>query len=195
MTRTKAKRKPSRMSAFKGDPKLKAFYLSRVRKHAKADEIAQGVGYKKNGKLQTCCIGCLAEEYPAHAKLAAEWDAPEELFRLADSIHEGLPLADAKLWPKRFTSAITVGADLSMIWPKFALWMLADETNGVIRFAGDDAKVRDAILSVATLYREWIDSGVKPSEARWSAAAAAARWSAAAWKAMADKLTELLAQA
>lgn len=178
MARTK--KRPA-IQAFKNDPKLKAMYLRRVRKHQKADEIVQGIGCEKNGHFRGCCIGCLAEFYPAHAFLAKEWDAPEEIFRLADAIHEGLPLKLAKEWPAQFTKAVPVGADLSMVWPKLALWILADEKDGVKRFAGDRADVRKTIEGVAALYREWIESGTKPEQSRWLSAWSAAR--SAAWSA------------
>ena len=87
---------------------LKQFYIERALGHQKADEIAQGVYYKiSNGKLQSCCVGCLAHANEnAHCELEKQTNIPEWLSRLADTLHEGQTKALSKKWPLKFISAV-----------------------------------------------------------------------------------------
>jgi len=204
-------------AAFHGDSKIKRKYVERVEQHRKADEIAQGVGWQSNGVTRGCCIGCLAHAYPAHEILAREWNVPEHLFHLADAIHEGLPRQPAqvwKLWPSRFTKAIAVGADLSLVWPQMAVWLLTDPKHGVRQYAVNSPDVLKATDAVAALWKRVIDGeSIESLKAEFRAAAAAARaavwaaraeaWAARAeaeeeeartgfWTATADKLIELI---
>jgi hypothetical protein len=103
---------------------------------------------------------------------------PMILARLEDRIFRGLDKKRA-----RFLQAPKVGADLSMVWPQFAHWMLVDPHAGVIQFA-KTAPTRDAIQAVADLFCGWI-AGVKPPREEWrrcrsNASAAAARTAYAA---------------
>src|ERR1700692_2355687 len=67
------------MLSFLGDKKLKSKYLTRVRAHAKADEIVKGQ-YWENGK--GCNIGCAVHTSDnPHATWAKEI-GPEWLARL-----------------------------------------------------------------------------------------------------------------
>src|SRR5690606_4245016 len=120
------------------------------------------------------------EDYK-HARGPIEIGVPETLIQLREAIFENLPPAKAKLFRLAFFEAIPVGADLSMVWPRFALWLLADPHRGVLRHCNDDT--RPSVEAVADLYRRWVD-GDQPSadefEAAAWAAAKAATW-AAAW--------------
>jgi hypothetical protein len=186
--------------AFHGDPAIKEKYLSRVSAHAAADELIQGTGWE-DGK--GCAVGCTLHRYE-HAGFETELGIPEELAYLQDGIFEGLPNGEAKAFPAQFLSAIQPGADLSLVWSRFAVWMLTDEEQGVIRFAKDFPAVKNAILLVSNLHTQRI-SGNNPTAAAWAAAWDAA-WDAArdaardaAWdaarRAQRDKLLELLAAA
>lgn len=70
-------------------------------------------------------------------------------------------------------SAIRVGANLSMVWPRFALWLVADELpqRATPRVRPECAA---AIADVAALYQEWSESGENPDRERWRPAAHAA---------------------
>src|SRR5581483_1084383 len=84
-------------------------------------------------------------------------------------------IAEVKLWPTRFLKAIPVGADLSLVWPQFAVWLLIDEKHGVIRFAGERSDVRQAIERTAALWQRVIDGeSVESLKVEFNAAAAAA---------------------
>jgi len=120
------------MLSFHNDKAVKAKYLNRVRRHAKADRLVQGETWI-NGK--GCAIGCTLEAYD-HALYPIELGIPPILARLEDRIFEGLAPAEAQKWPAQFLSAIRVGRDLSEVWPKFAIWLLRD----VRKYAKPDGK-------------------------------------------------------
>ena len=182
------------MLAFHNDPSLKSFVLSELQAHAAADTLIKG-RYWEGGK--GCAVGCTLEavrrrngerssiQHSKHALYETHLGIPEVLALLEDHVFERLDNGASQIWPIRFTSAIAPGADLSMVWPRFALWLLRDFLPPIIK---SDA-VKAAIPVVADLYREWV-GGEKPSEERWkgayAAASAAARGAAAAYAAAAS---------
>lgn len=187
------------MIAFHGDPQIKKEYLARVRAHRRADELVKG-RYWENGK--GCAVGCTIHG-SYHSSYEEELGIPEQIAWLEDVIFEGLPNEDAMAWPERFLESIPVGADLSMVFVKFAHWLLAVEVQPHVE---NSPGVKAAIDDVASLLQREIN-GDKPlpeaymAEAKaakaaaesvarsvaWSARAAAraAAWSAkaAAWSA------------
>jgi hypothetical protein len=99
-----------------------------------------------------------------------------------------------KEFPLELAKAIPVGADLRLVWHRFAVWLLVDPEHGVIRFK--DSK---AIRDVAALHqrivdgeevsvKEWADAE-EAAEAAASASASAAE-RAAFWAACADAAVE-----
>jgi hypothetical protein len=184
--------------AYHGDQKIKHKYLRRLAAHRRADELAQGVGWETNGVTKGCAVGCTLDVYD-HSLYPIELGIPEQLAHLEDAIFEALPRKEAMEWPQKFLRAITVGADLSNVWPQFAIWMLADPKHGVRRLVIGEApwanQVRAAIDGVVELYAHprsvgaaaWAAARAAAREAAWAAAWAAAReaaaWAAAAWAA------------
>ena len=162
-----------KLVAYFGDKKVKAKYLSRIREHRRLDHLTQGIGWEANGTTKGCAIGCCFNKYD-HSLGPVEIGVPTVLMYLEDSIFEGLPRADALKWPMQFLQAIEPGADLSLVWPRFAVWLLTDEKRGVIRFAGERGDVRDSIERVAGLWQRVIDGQlVESAEFRANAANAA----------------------
>ena len=178
-------------------------FVEVMQAHRKADRIVQGT-YWENGR--GCAVGCglhtvraltgLDLKHSDHAALAAQVGVPEVLERLQDQIFEGLPVELAGEWPLRFARAIPDGADLSGVWPKFAVAILRnlpptpdypDVTAAVARvamgwetgWADDDPSARSAARSAA--------------ESARSAAWSAARSAAYVW--MAATLEQLLMEA
>jgi hypothetical protein len=135
------------MRAFHGDPKIKEKYLARVAEHMRLDQVIQGFGWSGS---RGCAVGCTLDAYD-HSRYPVELGIPKVLAHLEDRLHEVQGPANARRWPHRFLAAIAPGADLSEVWPKFAVWMLIDERWGVRRLAGDRAE-RAAIERVAKLY-------------------------------------------
>jgi hypothetical protein len=164
----------TKLVAYHGDPAIKAQYLERVRAHRAADELVKGQ-YWEEGK--GCAVGCTIHGND-HSRYETELGIPREVAQLEDSIFEGLPNGQALRWPERFLAAIQPGADLSLVWPRFAAWLLVDPTDGVIRFARTDRE-REAIEAVAALH-ERVVAGDSPRRDEWDAAGAAARDAAGA---------------
>jgi hypothetical protein len=135
--------------AFHGDANVKDKYMKRLEAHKAADEIIKGL-YWKDGK--GCAVGCTVHS-GNHANYETELGIPRILARLEDGIFESLQNGRAKEWPIQFLSAINVGADLSNVWPQFAVWMLVDETWGVLHFARKE-KTKEAIVAIAKFYQE-----------------------------------------
>ena len=203
---------PNALRAYHGDPAIKAKYLSRVRAHAAADALTQGVGWE-GGK--GCAIGCTLEAYD-HSRYPIELGMPEWLARLEDAIFEGLPHAEAMTWPESFLEAIHPGADLESVRHKLALRRI----NRLIAMqegnAGKHGEAIDAVIAqtVAALqqvrrcHEAETGGDVCEMSAAWSAesaesAARSARSAArsaesaesAAWKQEAADLLELLREA
>jgi hypothetical protein len=140
------------LRAYHGNPEIKQKYLSRVRAHAKADEIIHGT-YWEDGK--GCAVGCTIHSGD-HSAYEKEMGIPRVLAQLEDGIFESIPNGDSKLWPGKFLAAIKPGADLGMVWPRFAVWLLADAKWGTIQYARTDLQ-RKSIQAVADAYQSLID--------------------------------------
>ena len=203
------------MLAFHGKEEIKEMYLSRVRAHAIADEIAHGF-YWKNGK--GCAVGCTIHSRE-HKDYETELGIPIMLARLEDRLFEGMTNGKSKEFPERFLSAARVGADLSLVGWKFLHWLLTEELVG-----RDNPKARDAIKRCADVLvpltkglpvenkeaiaarKEAYDAAADAAAYAVAAAVAAAAAAdaaayayvsarAKAYSRMADKLIELMKQA
>ena len=149
------------MLAYHNDPAIKQMFIDRIAAHAAADEIVKGY-YWEDGK--GCAIGCT---YHSSDHLAAEREAgiPLMLARLEDTIFEGLPNAEAMTWPLRFAEAIQVGADLSMVAPRFLLWLLRD--SGIP--GHDHPDVAPAFRECVDVMQSWCDLGIPDGSAAYRA--------------------------
>ncbi len=189
------------MLSYQNDAGLKARFVGHVERHRKEDAFLRGTYGKMHGvQFKGCAVGCsirsldeiegrpLRLDNGNHEDLASRLGIPLVLAHLEDRIFEGLPQAEAMLWPTLFAQAIPVGKDLSLVWPKFAHWMLVDPTAGVIRFVKND-RTKAAIEGVAALFARQVNGGEVSLE-EWrtarSAAAAYAYAAAAAAAAYAD---------
>jgi hypothetical protein len=170
-------------TAWHNDPKLRARYLRGLAWHAEQDAIVQRTyGTDTPDGWRGCSIACLHRsgqaakqrtggEHKSHAELAAAIGIPEHVLYLADSIFEALPPAKARAFAIEWPNAIKTGADLSLVWPRFAVWMLTDPEHGVRRlYAPAGAAETDA---VAALYERRIASD-EPTNKEWARAQQAA---------------------
>lgn len=159
------------MRAFTGTAVTKEQLVASLEAHAKADSFRQHYGYWRDGK--GCAVGCSLRDFEAneadHSAYEKLFGIPRILARLEDGIFEGLPADKAREWPLRFANAVPVGADLSLVWPRFAHWLLVDKEHGVVRFAKEKSKL--AIEAVAALYAGVI-AGEKVEKEEFRAAAA-----------------------
>jgi hypothetical protein len=148
---------PAPLRAFSYPGLDKVAFLAELQAHADADLIVKGT-YWQDGK--GCAVGCSLHSaavrlnlpagrvsFADHASFETYLGIPQILARLEDRIFEGLPLAEAKLWPMQFAAAIAPGADLSGVWDKFAPWLLREIALPSVR--AENTKVRDAIIAVA----------------------------------------------
>ena len=164
------------MIAYHNDPALKDRLLAEMAAHRKAERLIQGVYW--NG-AKGCAVGCLLKDpNGAHARYETEFGIPAQLAYLEDRMFERLAWSEAKNWPERFLAVIPVGADLSLVWPRFAIWLLCDPAHGVKRLAQEPSVIR-AIDSVAALYERRI-GGEGFTELEWRQAAINARKAATA---------------
>ena len=168
----------SPLLAYHSNPAIKSKYLRRVRAHMAADELVKGV-YWENG--HGCGVGCTIHS-SRHENYEPELGIPWQLAVIEDNLFEMLPNAHAMTWPDHFLSAITPGADLSMVGKRWLAWLVRD-TAGASR---DDAE-RDIVLRMADLMDRSI-AGDEPTREQWDSAAGAAgaaRDALAAWAAWA----------
>jgi hypothetical protein len=198
------------MKAYLGDTKLKEDFVCEIKKHQEADQILQGTYGKGTGKnWKGCAVGCSVrslnrlhhKRYSTsdHAVYETELGIPEWLARLEDTIFEGLPVAEAKKWPLRFSQAVPVGADLGPVKYKFCAFILSQNIDRVLALDIADSlkeQVVSAIRGVLTLHENAIKTGVWDESAAWSAWSAAESAARSAWSAeyqlCADELIELL---
>ncbi len=166
----------------------KAMYLKRVRAHRLADELVQGTGWESNGHTRGCSVGCTIHSYD-HEKYAELIGGNVILARLQDRIFEGLPKADALKFPEAYLSAMHPGADLSMVWPRFAVRML---TRCSTRCAANIA-CRKSVEKVIALYTDswppsdataaaWRSAAAADDATAWRSVSAAYAADAAAWR-------------
>jgi hypothetical protein len=143
--------------AYHGSEKLKTRIMAQVQAHREADEITHGAYYEYTGKLKVCAVGCvLHDRYGGHPQYESEFGVPVQLAYLEDGLFESMPLGDAKEWPARFMGAIRVGADLSKVWPAFAVWLMVDEKWGLVNVTNVEG-VKAICRRVAEGYQRTID--------------------------------------
>ncbi len=139
--------KTKKMVAFHGSIAIKNEYLGRVRAHRAADELVRGKYWEKG---RGCAVGCTIHG-SAHERYETELGIPKILAHLEDRIFESLPNEEAMSWPERFLDAISPGANLSRVWPHFAVWLLTDPQCGVLRHA-KKTETRICIQRVSDLW-------------------------------------------
>jgi hypothetical protein len=165
------------MRAFHNNAAIKSFYLDRIRAHAAADEIQKGF-YWEAGR--GCAVGCTVHG-DDHAAYETELGIPMWLALLEDKIFEGLPIEEAKRWPERFLSAITVGQDLKGIKKPFLQFVVAEARSSAATAA---ARATSALAEAAAATKAATKAAARTA-ARAAEAKAAAR--AAAWAARAAR--------
>ncbi len=142
-----------------------------VASHVKADKIAQG-SYK------TCFIGCLANQTDDPDFIQSEYGIPLAVSRIAETIFEGLPAADAPLFFEAFPSAVGCdGKNLTLVVWQF----LAAELRSLQAVPGHIQAAIDPVIAGMDL----LASGLEWNEAQASADAADAVADAAAYAAYA----------
>ncbi len=165
--------------AYHNDPSLKRDMLAELAEHRKMDQIIKGTYAEgSNGDFKGCAVGCSIHSlnrkrgtkyaYASHEAYEAGFGIPRQLAYLEDRIFENLADGKHLKWPERFMKAITPGADLSLVMPKFIIWLLIDDKDGVIQFATRE-DTKEGINGVADLYQRKL-KGEDIIAAQWESA-------------------------
>ena len=165
--------------------------IKMARAHQKADEYKSGHYEWADG---ACSIGCsihdlkrlniLTETAPqsGHKHWGEFSGIGEVMANLQDAIFEGLSGDRQTSFTPEVVEALRPGADYSMFWPKFAIWLLRQLPK-----ADEFSDVASAVEGVAKLYEEWLETKIKPNAYRWAESAESAESAAwAAWAAWAE---------
>jgi hypothetical protein len=173
------------LQAFHNQQEIKDRYLARVRANQSAGKIVQAGVYYQSGDYRDyyydaenrkgSAAGCTLERVLDENGLAvfeAVLGIPRALASLEDCIFAGSSRRWSKNWADRFLQAAPVGASLCSVFKQFAVWLLVDEKEGVIRHSKSMRSI-DAIKAVAAACAK---KKVAPSvwnNLAWSAYAAA----------------------
>ncbi|SEM65659.1 hypothetical protein SAMN05192574_101357 [Mucilaginibacter gossypiicola] len=217
--------------SFHGKQEIKDAKIADIKRHQVLDNLRQGSYWENQKGCAVTCTMFSPEDFEKqtvntsdiHGRYETQLGIPRILARLEDRFFEGMTVENSKEWPLRFIEAVPVGVNLENVWRRFMAWMLADNAEGVIKFAKND-KQRKAIQDVAdaftrsitetVTYDEWAqvrnDAAAAAADAAYAAAAADAAYAAdaaadadaartSARKAhffkMSEKLLELLREA
>ncbi len=164
------------MRAFHNDPKIKEKYLNRVTAHEKADEIVQGIYWEND---RGCAVGCTLHSAD-HSAYETELGIPKWLARVEDTLFEGMPIDDAKLWPRKFLEVIPVGVDLEQVKAPFLIYVLNSALESF-----DNKKHPDCTKAITTVIKLY-ESGETDLDKFAAADAADAAYAAYAADAAAD---------
>jgi transcriptional regulator with XRE-family HTH domain len=174
------KPKERKMIAFHGNPAIKQEYQDRLKAHHAADQIIKGA-YWEPDQFTGCAVGCTLHKGGGciHKQYETVLGIPRTLAYLEDRIFENLPAPHCADFAVNFLDAIPVGGDLSLVTARFMVWLLADESGGVLRFTVGFPEAAAAVQGVAVLYSRMIAGEVIPKES-WESAAYAAAYAARA---------------
>jgi hypothetical protein len=159
--------------AYHNNPELKAKAVASMREHRRLDTLQAGEA-GQNGK--GCAVWCILGEYD-HKKGTAKIGFATQFLGLIDACFEGLAAnGDGQEhgdFAINILEAVPVGASTDLIWQRWMYWLLSAE-DSLLYKSDRDPRVKAAIAGVAALYKEWLDTGVKPGPERWEEARAAA---------------------
>lgn len=126
--------------------------------------IVQGTYWEGNGIEKGCHVGCTLHDFAKkydinpsdHSAFEMLFGIPQVLARLFDCIHEGLKENETSVFLKAVRDTIRPNMDLSLVWPKLALWILIDDENPY-RLNRYESIIKE-INQVAEIYRQWIET-------------------------------------
>ena len=160
--------------AFHGQPAIKDEYLARVEAHRAAADFTrdpyaetapdeQGNGSWRGGASHVT----FHKSRDPHEAGELQIGLPIGLARLLDELFMKMAAERYAVWPGQFLAAIPVGADLSRVWPRLAIWLLTDAQAGVIRFAQTNDQ-RAAVEEITNCYSRLLDGAEVPYK-QWAA--------------------------
>ena len=137
---------------------LKSALVAEIRKHREQDQVIQGsYGTYENGIFRGCAVGCainslsnIDDSYYRESDTGlyeSHFGIPMILGDLQDVIHEGLSDESFPTWPERFMEAVPTETDLSLVFPKFALWLIVDPVFGMLEHTQDERTKREVYVA------------------------------------------------
>jgi hypothetical protein len=66
--------------------------------------------------------------------------------------------------------AVPCEADTELIWRRWMYWLLSGADSPLF-YPGQRQEIREAVAAMASLYKDWLDTGAAPAGAGWVAAA------------------------
>jgi hypothetical protein len=185
--------KSERLISFYGKQEIKDAKIADLKKHRELDNLMQK-SYFDRDKQKGCAVTCTMfspEDFKSlkvntsdiHGRYETQLGIPRIIARLEDRIFEGMPIDAAKEWPLKFIEAVPVGVNIEHVWRKFMIWLLIDDTAGVIKFTKREDS-RQAIRNVAEAFARSLETTVLRDE-WWKLRSAAAAADAAAYAAAA----------
>lgn len=169
-------------NSWHGDADLKAKALAGYDLHIKADTLVKGAYFDGAGEtFRGCHIGCVVTDLggSSEGSHSKEYERvtgnPEWLASLTEHFFESMPNPQNQTVTRAIMEATPVGKDLTPVYHRFMIWLLADEKHGTIQDC-DDAG-RSITESVVALHVR-AAAGDYPSDGEWASAEAAA-WYAA----------------
>ena len=216
------------MKSYNNSLELKQKFIAELKKHIEQDKLIKGVYGDKNSKdFKGCAVGCSLHslniingtnlDTSNHKRAELELGIPEWLYRLQDTIFEGLPKELSQTFPFRFSEAINVGSDLTKVKWQFCSYLMQENIDRVLSLnISEELKqeVVNSIRGVLTLHVNAIETGIwndsaanLAADSAYSAARSAANLAAnsaadsaysaadlAAYVKYSEKLIELLKQ-
>lgn len=168
----------TKLRAYHNDPALKTQVVALIHWHREQDRLIKGVYQDtRTGVFRGCAVGCTLrslqeitgiaqEDYSVRARYETLIGVPQALAGVQDRLFETLPTPENQAFAVAFLDAIPVGADLSLVWPHLAVWLLTDPVYGVVQHLGEQRAVAER---VADLYQQLI-AGVEVTRQQWSEA-------------------------
>lgn len=176
----------TKVTAWHGDPALKAYAVERMRQHASVDRLIRGayIAGKSDEDWQGCFHGCLTVEKIAeeleiqplqvrlddwHRETERIWGIPAAVGELLDALYEESSSPPGEL-AVAILDAIPVGADLTpVVIDRLMLDLLKDPQHGARAVTGVGSPARAAVENVAELYRRRLN-GIDPPASEWEVA-------------------------
>lgn len=181
------------------DARVRDAFVAEMRRHAETGRIVQGVSGDpldapecfKGEFLELAWNALCVAAFNANrtftpdirlfspddrAEIAAALGLPATIAEVAEDVFDGLPPEEAPAFAvalaEATASAAARGADLSGVWPRFALTVLADPERGAVRLARTE-RAREALQSVVSCYL-MTAGGLEVPPTEWLAASAGA---------------------
>lgn len=123
---------PEGATAFGGDPTRQQAALTLAQAHADADRVVRGNYW--SDKHRGCSVGCMTHasnggDGSVHSIFERMYGVSALVAQVADDLFEEHEDETATEFHLAWLRAIPLGADLSMVYPKLALWVAEQVVN------------------------------------------------------------------